>query len=210
MTTALHSAEQRVVLHNISWNLYETLLFAHRDCSAPRFTYDRGELEIMSPSAEHEQLTRTVALLVNIVAEEIGINVKDFGSTTFRIKDGKRGFEPDACFYIENLAQVRNKKELDLRIDPPPDIVIEIDITSSSINKLSIMAEVRVPEVWHYGKKGCRILGLEKQTYRERKSSASFPQLTPQGIAHLIEESNRLEPLAWSRYVRQWIRNPRQ
>src|SRR6266850_5689992 len=175
MTTTLLSPEQRVVLHHISWDIYESLLFADRDRSVPRFTYDRGELEIVSPSAEHEQLTRTVALLVNIVAEELGINVKDFGSTTFRLEDDERGFEPDTCFYIEKFGQVRGKKELDLRIDRPPDLAIEVDITSSSLDKFSIMAEAGIPEVWRYDKNGLRILGLQQGHYHDRESSFVLP-----------------------------------
>ena len=85
MTTTPGSSEQRVVLHNICWDLYERLLCAHQDRPVPRFTYDRGHLEIVSPSSEHEEITDTVSLLVNVVAEELGINVKGFGSTTFRL-----------------------------------------------------------------------------------------------------------------------------
>lgn len=205
MTTTVRSPEQRIVLHNIPWDLYESILLTHRDRSVPRFTYDRGELEIMSPSAEHEQLTETIRLLVNIVAEEIGINAKGFGSTTFRREDLDRGFEPDACFYIENLARVRGKKELDLRMDPPPDLLIEIDITSSSLDKLSIIAEVRVPEVWLYDRKGWRILRLQGTNYMEQGESTALPGLTTEAITRLVEESRTLEPLAWMRQVREWV-----
>ena len=206
MTTALHSEEQRVVLHDISWDLYEALLCAHLDRSVPRFTYDRGELEIMSPSPEHDQIKETVTLLINIVAEETGVNAMSYGSTTFRVKDRKRGFEPDACFYIDNLPRIHGKKVLDLRIDPPPDLVIEVDITRSSIDKLSIMAEFGVPEVWLYGKKGWRILRLGKGTYVEQPASKSFPLLTPESLTALIKPRNEIAPLAWMRHVREWVR----
>jgi len=204
MTIALHSPEQRVVLDNITWDVYEKLLIAHRDRSAPRFTYDKGQLEIMSPSAEHELLKEKVALLVNIVAEHRGINVEGFGSTTYRREALARGFEPDACFYIENLGRVRGKSELNLQFDPPPDLIIEIDITSSSLDKLSIMAEVGVPEVWHYQQGRWRILGLHGVAYSERAESASLQGLTAEAITRLVEESRTLEPLAWTRRVREW------
>ena len=206
MTATLRSPERIVVLQNISWDLYESLLFAHRDRSVPRFTYDKGQLEIMSPSAEHEQLKETVTLLVNIAAEEMGINLQGFGSTTFRRADLDRGFEPDACFYIENLGRVRGKKELELKIDPPPDLVIEIDITSSSLDKLGIMAQLRVPEVWHYSKKAWRILKLERKGYQEKLESGALAGLTSEAINRLLEESRTLEPLAWMRRVRELIR----
>ena len=205
--TTLHSPEQRIVLDNISWNIYESLLLTRRDRSVPRFTYDRGQLEIVSPSAEHEQLKEKVGLLINIVAEEMGINLEGFGSTTFCRADLDRGFEPDACFYIKNLARVRGKKDLDLRLDPPPDLAIEIDITSSSLDKFSIMAEVGVPEVWRYDtRRGWRILRLQRVQYVEQLESVALPGLTIEAITHLVEESRTLEPLVWTRSVREWVR----
>jgi Uma2 family endonuclease len=206
MTATLHSPEQRVTLHNISWDLYESLLLAHPD-SVPRFIYDRGELEIVSPSADHEQLARRVAHLVHIMAEELGVNAEDFGSTTFRLKPRQRGFEPDTCFYIDNLNRVRGKKKIDLQIDPPPDLVIEIDITSSSLDKLSIIAALGAPEVLQYESGAWRILGLDRGKYVERTSSASFPALTAETLRRLIDDGWMLEPLEWTRHVRDWIRS---
>lgn len=147
MATVLSPPEQRVVLDNISWELYEELLAAHQDCSAPRFTYDRGLLEIVSPSAEHEHLKEMATLLVNIAAEEMSVNVEGFGSTTFRREDLARGFEPDACFYVQNVGRVKGKTRLDLTVDPPPDVIVEIDITSPSLSKFPIYAQMAVPEV---------------------------------------------------------------
>jgi Uma2 family endonuclease len=209
MTTALRTPEQRVVLHNITWELYESLLCVHLDCSVPRFTYDRGELEIVCPSGAHEELIDVVVSLVKIVAEQMGINVKGYGSTTFRLKPRKRGFEPDACFYIANLNRILGKKDLDLRVDPPPDLAIEIDITRSSLNKFSIMAEAGVPEVWHYGKNGWRILGLHEGHYQERESSIALPVLTPADIVRLVDESDTVEPLIWTRRIRDWVSSSR-
>jgi Uma2 family endonuclease len=100
MATVLSPPEQRVLLDNITWEMYESLLRAHRERSVPRFTYDRGQLEIMSPSLEHEELKDTVALLINTLAEEMCINTRSFGSATFRRADLQRGFEPDGCFYV--------------------------------------------------------------------------------------------------------------
>jgi len=189
VTTTLHSPEQRVLLDNISWEIY-----------------DKGQLEIMSPSSGHEHLKEKIALLVNIVAEEMGINAHGAGSTTFRRKDLQRGFEPDSCFYLENFKQVLGKKEIDLIVDPPPDLVIEIDITGSSLNKLAIIAAVGVPEVWHYRKDGWRILKLQGTDYKEDPESSAFGGLTSEAVNSLLEQSLRLEPLAWIRRVREWIR----
>jgi Uma2 family endonuclease len=206
MTTVLSPPEQRILLDNIPWEVYEGLLAAHRDRSVPRFTYDRGQLEIISPSAEHEQLKETVTLLVNIVAEEKSINVEGFGSTTFRREDLARGFEPDACFYIANLGCVKGKTEIDLRTDPPPDLVIEIDLTSSSLDRFSIFAHVGVPEVWRYDGERIRIYRLAAAEYVEQAQSMALQGLTSIGVTHLLAESRTLARLVWLRGVREWAR----
>ena len=204
MATVLSSsADQRVVLHDIDWETYESILEAHRDRSVPRFTYDRGRLEIMSPSPEHEQLKDIAAQLVNVVAEEMVLDLQGLGSTTFRREDLERGFEPDACFYIQNAARIRGKTELDLRTDPPPDLVIEID-TSPSINKFPIFAQLGVPEVWRYNGKRWIILVLEGGEYVEREESVALPGLTGSVITRFVEEGRTLRRPEWLRLVRSW------
>lgn len=148
MATVLGSMEQRVVLHNVSWATYERLLAERGEDSVPRFSFDQGVLEIMSPSAEHEEYKCTLAQIVDFVAEELGINIRRLGSATFRRQDVDRGFEPDACFYIQSVDLVRGKHSIDPLADRPPDLVIEVDITSDSIKKQGIYAALRVPEVW--------------------------------------------------------------
>jgi len=208
MTIDLIDSEQRIVLDNISWDLYEGLLTAHRDRRVPRFTYDRGCLEIVSPSAEHERITERIALLVNLVAEVKGINVAGYGSTTFRREDLAKGFEPDTCFYGKNLHGIQGKTALDLRIDPPPDLVIEIDYTSSSLDKVSITAEVGVPELWRYDATGWRILVPHDGEYAEQLESFILPGLSVKMISRLIEDSRTLEPLAWMARVRAAVQTP--
>src|SRR5207247_2926721 len=128
------------VLHGVSWKTYECFLADFENRSAPRFTYDRGTLEIMSPREEHERSNRTLALLVEVVTEERGLEIDSLGSTTFKREDVGRGFEPDSCFYVQNAERVRGKERIDLAIDPPPDLVIEIDITHPSMDNLPIYA----------------------------------------------------------------------
>ena len=108
METVDRSVERKVILHDVRWETYERLLAERESGSAPRFTYDRGELEIMSPSAEHEEYNRTIALLVEIFAAEAGLDVKDL----------ERGFEPDYCFYVQNEPCVSGKAQIDLSVDP--------------------------------------------------------------------------------------------
>ena len=206
METVKSPAEQRVVLHNISWNTYERLLADHENNSAPRLTYDRGELEIMSPSPEHEKLNRRIAQLVLAVAEELDIEAEDLGSTTFRREDLERGFEPDSCFYVQNEEQVRGKDRIDLAVDPPPDLVIEIDITSPSFSKLPIYAQIGVPEVWRYDGERMTILVLEGSDYAERTESIVLPPVTSNFLTDFVEKSKSMKRTAWLEEVREWSR----
>ncbi|HWS81574.1 MAG TPA: Uma2 family endonuclease [Rubrobacter sp.] len=204
METVKTPAEQRVVLHNIGWNTYERLLADHENNSAPRFTYDRGELEIMSPSPEHEKFNRRIAQLVLAVAEELDIEAEDLGSTTFRREDLERGFEPDSCFYIQNEEQVRGKERIDLAVDPPPDLVIEIDITSPSFNKLPIYAQIGVPEVWRYNGERMTILILEGSDYAETTESIVLPPVTNGVLTDFVEKSKTTRRTVWLQRVRNW------
>lgn len=195
-----------MVLHNVGWETYERLLADHESSSAPRFTYDRGELEIMSPSPEHEKLNRRIAQLVMSLTEEMGVEAEDFGSTTFRREDLERGFEPDSCFYIQNEERVRGKDRIDLTVDPPPDLVIEIDITSPSINKLQIYARLGVPEVWHYDGRKLTILTLKDAAYAEVNESTALPPLTSAALTDFVEKSKIARRTVWLKSVREWAR----
>ena len=141
--------DRRVVLHNVSWDTYERLLADHADKSVPLFSFDQGALEIVSPTQEHEEASVTLSWIVEIIAEEWSINFSSVRSMTFKRAESQQGFEADASFYIQNEERVRFKK-IDPAADPPPDLVIEIDVTNDSMNKLPIYSGFRVPEVWRF------------------------------------------------------------
>ncbi|MBA3425933.1 MAG: Uma2 family endonuclease [Rubrobacter sp.] len=206
METVKSLAEGKVILHNVSWTTYELLLSEHLDSSAPRFTYDRGELEIISPSPEHEKLNRRIAQLIITFTEEMNIEAEDLGSTTFRREDLERGFEPDSCFYIENKGRIRGKGRIDLTVDPPPDLVIEIDITSPSLDKVPIYARMKVPEVWRFDGQRLAILALEGTVYVESAQSTVLPPLTGATLSDFIGKSKSMKRTAWLRTVREWAR----
>jgi Uma2 family endonuclease len=144
--TSTSEAVQKVLLHGVSWETYERLL-SEPEGSNTRFTYDQGALEIMVLSAEHENCKDMIFLLINVLAAEFGIDVDSFGSTTFRREDLERGFEPDACFYFQNVEHVRGKKRLDLTLDLPPDLVVEVDIAHPSLDKFPLFAAIGIPEI---------------------------------------------------------------
>ena len=210
MTTLLEPSRVKevltdgVLLHNISWSTYESLLRDHPDAASPRFTYDRGDLLIMVTSPEHEEINRTLNLLVELLAEEFEIESRAFGSTTYKRKDLKRGFEPDSCFYFKNEAQMRGKKRLNLSVDPPPDLVIEIDITSLSLKRLPLFAVFGIPEVWRFDGKDIEILILESGEYCGNEGSLALPKVTAAAISHFVHESVKTGRLEWIKKVRAW------
>jgi Uma2 family endonuclease len=160
----------------------------------------------MSPSSEHEELNDVFKLLVNALAEEWGIETRGFGSTTFRREDISRGFEPDSCFYIQNVGSIKGVTRLDLAVHPPPDLLVEIDITHPSLDKFPLYAAAGVPEVWHYDGRALKILRLEGSGYVETRESAAFTRLTDEVLTRFIEESGTMSRLDWLRRVRAWAR----
>jgi Uma2 family endonuclease len=198
--------EQRVVMNQVSWETYEGLLAANIDASSPRLTYNQGTLELMSPSVEHEKLKKALATIADLVAEEKGIEFEDLGSTTFRRRDFEGGAEPDACLYVQNVERIRGKREIDLVVDPPPDLVIEVEITSPAVSKLPIYARLGVPEIWLTDGRSVRILRLADGEYRASERSEVLPFLTVSVLSEFLEQSRTLTTLAWRRMVRNWAR----
>ena len=193
-----------VLLHNISWSTYESLLRDHPDAASPRFTYDRGDLLIMVTSPEHEKINRTLDLLVELLAEEFEVESCAFGSTTYKRKDLKRGFEPDSCFYFKNEERMRGKKRLNLAVDPPPELVVEIDISSPSLKKLPLFAAFGISEVWRFDGQELEILILQHGEYCRRETSLALPKVTAEAITRFLHESFKIGRLEWIKKVRAW------
>jgi Uma2 family endonuclease len=209
-STAAVFADPEVVLSNVSWETYERLLEDLADSSVPHLTYDQGRLEIMSPTRAHERFNRTLNLIVEIVAAELNVRLDALGSSTFKRKDLKKGFEPDSCFYVTSAKRIRGKKKRDLAVDPPPDLVIEIDITTSSIPKMPIFARFGVPEVWQYDGRSLRMWKLQGDQYTGIESSLAFPVLTPGVLEDFLAKSEKWEdrPRLF-RFIRDWVASNR-
>jgi Uma2 family endonuclease len=198
---------QRVVLHGISWATYTQLLNEHQEDSSIHFAYDRGKLEIMVLSPKHEALKHKLVLLVEVSAEATGVDVYSLGSTTFQRPDLARGFEPDACFYIQHEALVRDKDEIDLTVDPAPDLVIEIDITSPSLNKFPIFAALGIAEVWRYNDDRVMIFTLQAGGYREQTRSTVLPPVTSAILTQFMTTSRQLKRTLWLQRIREWAQS---
>lgn len=206
MPSIVAPTEQRVTLAGLSWDTYERLLAEHQGAANPRFAYDRGVLEIMVVSYEHEELNRLIAALFEAAAAEVGIDFANAGSTTFKRQDLARGFEPDTAFYVRHAARMRGKRQVDPVSDPPPDLVIEVDITHSSLDKLAIYAAIAVPEVWRLTEEDLIIYVLGEDGYARRGQSQVLPGARAEDLSHFVREGRTLERPAWVRAVRDWAR----
>jgi Uma2 family endonuclease len=205
--TAQGSTEPRFVLYGVGWQGYETMLKLVGD-RAVRLTYDRGNLELMSPSQHHERFKTLVGILVQALAEELDIPCIGAGSTTWRREDLDRGLEPDECFYLFDHAERYKDKTIELGADPPPDLAVEIDITHSSLDRQGIYAALRVPEVWRFDGSHLRIYRLRPDgSYEGLAASPSFPFLPSDEIARRLREGETMVDSRWGRQVREWIRN---
>jgi Uma2 family endonuclease len=206
MATIISPTDRRVILEGVSWETYERLLADFGDSHAARVAFDRGTLEIMAPSFAHERPSHLLALIVDLIALEWSLDLEAAGSTTFKREDVERGFEPDAAFYIQHAADVRGNTEIDLHRDPPPDLVMEIDITHPSLNKFPIYAALGVPEVWRYAGQNVLFYWLEEDTYVVMDTSRVLPGVMSHQVTQLLDTSRALPRAAWMRSVQAWAR----
>ncbi|MEH2224883.1 Uma2 family endonuclease [Nostoc sp.] len=199
-------AEQRTVLHNVSGETFEALRKDTGEDRGSRFAYDCGVLEIMTPLFEHENTKIQFDRFIVVLAEELGIEIRSAGSTTLNRKISKRGIEPDICYYIQNELAIRGKQTLDLENDPPPDLAIEIDITSSSVNKLGIYSGLGVIELWKYDGQNLKFYQLIEGQYVECKFSIAFPIVSVSEISIFVEQSKSMGEIALLKSFRAWVR----
>jgi len=197
--------EERFVLNNVSWETYEQILKNYENSSAPRFTYDRGALEIMSPLPSHETDSRAFELLINEICVEKNLDVRSLGSTTFRRKERKKGAEPDSCFYIQSIDCLKGKdlNKIDIT-EYPPDLVVEVDYTSPSIDKFPIYAMLGVPEIWLYKDSIVKFFRLNRKKYVEISESITLPNVIASDVTRFINENRTMERPQWLRSVRAW------
>jgi Uma2 family endonuclease len=207
MSTMPAASHQHLILQDVDWKTYRRLLNLFAERPSIRLTYDRGTLEIMSPLHEHESDGRFLGRLAVTLTEELGLPVKAGGSTTFRRRRRRRGLEPDDCYWIASEPRVRGKRQIDLRVDPPPDLAIEVDVASSSLDRMSIYAALGVPEVWRLDEHGLtfHVLGSDGR-YAESPVSRAFPMVTPADLSGFLALRSQLDENAVVQKVRAWIR----
>jgi len=203
--TLLAPPDEMIRLSGISWKTYETLLEELSDRRL-RLTYNRGNLEIMAPSPEHELSKEVLGRFIDNIAEEFDVNIYPLGSTTFKQPE-LSGAEPDKCFYIRNIAAVQGKRRLNMGEDPAPDLIVEIDITSSSQNRLQVYADLGVAEVWIYNGDSLVIQKLQNGTYIATQISQFFINLPISEVANWLQRSTTMDYLALVKEFRLWVRS---
>ncbi len=196
----------KLYLEDIGWDEYEELLEELEGKRHVRISYDNGRMEIMTLSPEHEMPASLFSHLIQILTEELDIEFVSARSTTLRRKSQLQGKEPGDCFYIGDLTRILGKKRLDIDFDSPPDLAIEVDVTSSTVDKMAIYAGLGVPEVWRYDNYQVEFHRLTGKRYKQVATSALFPFLPPWVITDHLSIGVTQGVNAMRRAFSEWVR----
>ncbi|WP_341731135.1 Uma2 family endonuclease [Microcoleus sp. EPA2] len=206
LTPPLQSSEEKLItLTGIKWQTFKAIMSDVGDGRAWRIAYAEGVLEIRMPLTEHEEPVGMIEHFVGVIVDEMEIEMRQLGALTLEREDLTRAIEPDTCFYIQNESVVRGKS-INLPADPPPDLVVESDYTSSSLNKFSIYAALGVPEIWRYRNQSLVVYQLVEGSYQERENSLAFGFLPIAEIPAFIEQSKTIGQRAAVRLFREKVR----
>jgi len=199
-------APARIVLHNIPWDLYERLRDDEENWGV-RMAYDCGSLELMSPSQRHEEIDRRFGLFLMEVAEALGLKCKPLGATTWKKPGAKKAKEADGCYYLANAGRVRNRT-IDLNVDPPPDLAVEVEVSRSALNTLNIYAAIGVPEIWRFDGSTFHIHSRQADgSYIELDHSPALPFLRMEEVMDWMRRGEEEDDdVMWKRQVREWAR----
>lgn len=195
---------QKLILQGVGWDFYERILEEFAHSNSLHFAYDDGFLEVEVPLFEHESTNRILQNLITTLCVEKEIDFINAGSTTFRKRAKAKGVEPDTCFYIQNEAKVRGKSAIDLETQRPPDLVIEIDVTSPSLNKMPIYAALGVSEVWLYKGEKVEFYKLYGESYQQTPNSGVFPMLSSRKATEFLQKGLAESSSKWFKEVRDW------
>jgi len=206
MVTLSPPTDNKTILKGIRWQTYQALIHDTEQQPGKRFTFFHGTLEIMIPLPIHEIYKKLIDRLIVVTIEELNLEIRSLGSTTLSREDLAQGLEPDECYYIQNEVAIRGKTDINLNSDPPPDLAIEIDITSSSLNRLSIYAALGVPEIWRYDGKNLTIYQLNQGEYQTQENSQVLPILNRTDILSFLAQYQNLGETGLMRTFRQWLK----
>jgi Uma2 family endonuclease len=199
-------SEQRILLQNVSWQLLEHLVAELGEQRSTRITYYKGQLEIMTPRWKHEVFHRLLDRCIQTILEELELDLWLGGATMLQRPHMSVAKEPDSCYYIQNEKSIRGKTDLDLTKDPPPDLVLDVDISNSSyLNQLILYADLDIPEVWRYGQSKLRFYKLNHGAYVECDKSPIFDFLSPQNVQEYLENCANKGINSATHDLRKWV-----
>jgi Uma2 family endonuclease len=199
--------ESRFLLHGVPWDAYVLLRDAPENYHV-RMTYDRGTLEMMSPSRPHERFSKMIGRLIETWAEELDIPIQGCQTTTLRREDLEHGIEPDQCYYVEHEAQMRANTDLDLTKQPPPDLAVEVDLSGVASDKPSLYAALGVPELWRCDGRSLRVLRLgRKGRYVGTQASKALPGFPLVEAQRILQQLGTASDTALVKSFRQWVRS---
>jgi Uma2 family endonuclease len=203
-------ADSVLTQHGISWDEYEELLEAVGEASGLRISYDEGRLQIMTLSHRHERYSTLIERIVDRVSGFLRIKVLFYGSATMKKARKQKGVEPDACFYVQNATLVGTKDEIDFNVDPPPDVVVEVDLHHESLSKFPIYAALGVPEVWRYDGDSLTIHQLHDEQYVASEASLSLPMLTGAVLTEFLARSPKQDQYDILLAFEEWLKTHQQ
>jgi len=178
--------EAAVLLQGVTWQQYVALRDAEQN-SHVRMTFDHGSLDLMSPTRLHERVRILISNCILVWVEEKRIPIQSCSSTTFRREDVQCGLEPDNCYYIEHESAVRERDEIDLAIDPPPDLAIEVDVSYSSPNRMKTYAGLGIPAIWRWHSDELRLYSLDaSRRYVEISASVALPGFPVEQLVGIV------------------------
>ncbi|HUB27302.1 MAG TPA: Uma2 family endonuclease [Tepidisphaeraceae bacterium] len=196
--------EQHFIFEDADWSFY---LKVSENLGDRRVfaTYYKGRLEVVTVPYLHGLVVSLLSQLVWILAEETDTPITPSGMLTLRRKDLKAGVEPDSSFYIAHRSAVKTKKEIDLSVDPAPDLAIEVEITRRLAARQAIYREIGVPEVWLYKEGEVIVLRRRGSQYKQVEQSPTFPQISPREMAEFVARGLE-DDTAWTKFVRRRVR----
>jgi Uma2 family endonuclease len=199
----LPEPSQSFLLWDVSWEAYE-LLLRDTEHTHVRLTYDNGRLSAVAPSAKHEGASNLIGFFVQLLGLDLNVRMRSLATTTWKRHDLLRGLQADQCFYVQNEPRVRTQQTFDLFRDPVPDLAIEVDITHHPVERMSIYASLRVPEVWRYDDKHVVAFELSGGQYRPIERSIALPMLRPADLERFLDMAKTDEDAA-KRAFREWL-----
>lgn len=198
-------ADGVLILPHIPWAEFEFVAKALDDRRDVRLSYYRGKMEITMPSPEHEEYVDLIQDLTRLLVRELGLRMESRGTALLKRELRETGAQPDGCFYIQHAAEIIGKRQLDLTIDPPPDIVVEVDLSTDLRGKFTIYATLGVPELWRYDGLSFEMYHLTETGYVEAPASLAFPFLTASVMTDFLEQSKEFGQDAALDEFRNWI-----